>query len=62
MFGRALREFFNRLADGDSVAIGFVVGFFVLLALAMVGVFFVRRKLRRDEEDWARRRGRKPKY
>ena len=58
----AIREFFSRLADGDSVAIGFVVGFFVLLALAGVILFFVRRSLRRDEEEWARRRGRKPKY
>jgi hypothetical protein len=58
----AISEFFKRLGDGDPVAIGFVVGFFVLLALAMVIVYFVRRSLRRDEEEWARRRGRKPKY
>lgn len=57
----ALAEFFKRLGDGDPVAIGFVVGFLVLLGIAGLIVLAVRRKLRLEDEAWARKRGRLPK-
>lgn len=56
---RALAEFVKRLGDGDPVAVGWVIGFFVLLAVCSVIVYFVHRKLKSDDEAEARRRGRK---
>jgi hypothetical protein len=48
--GDALMEFFNRLAEGDPVALGFV-GFFVVLGI-VAGLFVlkVRRDLRLEDE------------
>ena len=56
----AIGEFFKRLSDGDPVAIGFVVGFLVLALIAGLVVLMVRRRLRREDEEWARKRGRLP--
>lgn len=57
----AIGEFFKRLGDGDPVAIGFVVGFLVLALIAGVIVLLVRRRLQREDEEWARKHGRLPK-
>ncbi len=58
--GGALAEFFNKLSEGDPVALGFV-GFFVVVgAVAGLFVLKVRRDLRRDDEAQAKKYGRKP--
>ncbi len=57
----AFAEFFRRLAAGDSVAIGILIGFVVLAALAGLVVLAVRWHMLREEEEWARKRGRRPK-
>jgi hypothetical protein len=58
--GAAVAEFFDRLAEGDPVALGFV-GFFVVLGvIAGLFVLTVRRDLRREDEAQARRYGRRP--
>lgn len=54
-----LADLFKRVIDGDPVAIGLVVLFLVLAGLSGVILVFVRRKLRREDEEWARKRGRK---
>jgi len=57
--GAALAEFFDRLADGDPVALG-IVGFFVVLGIvAALIVLKVRRDLRLDDEAQAKKYGRK---
>ncbi len=57
--GAALEEFFDRLAEGDPVALG-IVGFFVVLAIvATLIVLKVRRDLKRDDEAQAKKYGRK---
>ena len=58
--GGAVAEFFSNLAEGDPVALG-LVGFFVVLG-AVIGLYVlkVRRDLRRDDEAWARKHGRRP--
>jgi len=58
--GRAIAEFLDHLADGDPVAVGFVIGFLVLAVIAGLIVLKVRRDLRRDDEAQARKYGRKP--
>ncbi len=60
MRGAAIREFLDRLGEGDPVALG-IVGFFVVLGLvAAFFVIMVRRKLKQDDEAQARKYGRKP--
>jgi hypothetical protein len=56
----AIRAFFDSLAEGDPVAVGFLL-FFVILGIGL-GLFAlkVRRDLRRDDEKQARKYGRKP--
>jgi hypothetical protein len=58
--GAAIGEFLNRLAEGDPVAVGFVVGFLVLGLIAFLFVLKVRRNLRKDDEAWAKKHGRRP--
>jgi hypothetical protein len=60
MRGRAISEFLDHLAEGDPVALGFVIGFVVLASIAGLVVLKVRRDLRRDDEAHARKYGRKP--
>ena len=60
MRGRAIREFLDKLGDGDPVALGFVIGFLVLGTIAALFVLKVRRDLRKDDEAHARKYHRKP--
>lgn len=53
----ALREFFRRLADGDPVAVSILLGMLALAGVVGLVVLWVKRNLRRSEEEWARRRG-----
>jgi F0F1-type ATP synthase assembly protein I len=60
MRGAAISEFFDRLADGDPVALG-IVGFFVVLGIvAGIFILIVRRKMKQDDEAQAKKYGRKP--
>jgi hypothetical protein len=57
--GQAIAAFFEKLMDGDPIALGFV-GFFAVLAIAAaLFVLKVRRDLRREDEETARRYGRR---
>ena len=57
--GNAIAEFLSRLAEGDPVALGFV-GFFVVVGIiAVLWIMKVKRDLRRDDEAWAKKHGRK---
>jgi hypothetical protein len=60
MRGRVFSEFFDHLAQGDPIAVGFAVLFAVVGIVAVVVVLKVRQNLKRDDEEQARRYGRKP--
>lgn len=57
--GNVVSAFLDKLAEGDAVAVGFVVGFVVIGALAGLFVWKTARDLRREDEAMAKRRGRK---
>lgn len=61
MRGRAIRRFLEDLMAGDPVALTFVAVFATLAALLGLAVLLIRRKLRREDEERARRYGRKKK-
>jgi hypothetical protein len=55
----AIAEFFRNLSEGDPVALG-PVGFFAVLGSGIgLYVLKVRRDLRREDEAWARKHGRR---
>ncbi|HEX4607103.1 MAG TPA: hypothetical protein VH092_02775 [Urbifossiella sp.] len=56
----AISAFLEKLAEGDPVAVGFAVGFLVVGSIAGLFVFKTARDLKREDEVWARKRGRKP--
>ena len=55
--GAAIEQFFNKLSEGDPVAIAMAVGFGLLIAFAL-GVAIYDRKKRKAEE----RKGRGDKF
>ena len=57
---RVFSEFFENLAEGDPIAVGIAVFFAVVAIVAAVVVLKVRQNLKRDDEEQARRYGRKP--
>jgi hypothetical protein len=46
--------------DGDPVALGIAGGFLILALIAAVIVYLVHRSLKREDEERARRYGRRP--
>jgi hypothetical protein len=58
--GGAVAAFLDKLSDGDPIAIGFVVGFVVVAAVAGLFVWKTARDLKREDDARARKYGRKP--
>jgi hypothetical protein len=58
--GTAISRFFEDLSAGDPVALGLVSALAVVGIALGVFVFFIRRKLMREDESRAKRYGRKP--
>ncbi|MFL5331317.1 MAG: hypothetical protein ACJ8C4_20715 [Gemmataceae bacterium] len=61
MRGRAIGEFLDALFEGDPVALGLVGVVLVILLLFGLFVLKVRRDLRREDDEQARRYGRNTK-
>ena len=57
--GAAIREFFDSLLEGDPVALGLVAAIVVVAILLGLGILKIRRNMRREDEDWAKKHGRK---
>ena len=57
--GAAIGEFFDRLLEGDLVALGLVAAIVVVAILLGLGILKIRRNMRREDEDWAKKHGRK---
>lgn len=56
---RALRDFFSDLFSGDPVALG-IAGFFLLLVLAVGGIWIADRIRRKKEADAKKGKKKKP--
>jgi hypothetical protein len=55
----AVAEFFKNLSEGDPVAVGILIFFLVLGGGIGLFTLKVRRDMRREDEEWARKHGRK---
>jgi hypothetical protein len=57
--GGVISAFLDKLSEGDAMAVGFVAGFLAVGAVAGLFVWKTARDLRREDEAWAKKRGRR---